>query len=282
MTPSRSVDGAEQVADGVWTFAVDDHRCLFVEADDSVVAVNTLGGGDETDQLREAIQSTLPDKPVRHIVYTTDHLDHTGGAARLAPEATVLAHDLCARVVGRRGRGQRTVDRRVGGTGEVVTLDGRRLDLSYPGPTQGTGNLAVTADGSSVLFLVGPRADARYGLFNDVHFRHVARIWRQLATLSFGVVVPGRGPVMQRDQLGKAADYVEALTDAAQHAFADGVPIWVYDAMESYVRERLQGAYGSLDGFDTHVGIGAIRAVHYYLMGGWGLEDTGAPELLGT
>jgi glyoxylase-like metal-dependent hydrolase (beta-lactamase superfamily II) len=272
--------GADRVADGVWTVAHGDRRCVFAEADGSAIAFNTLGGGEATDALRDAIASTLPGKSeVSHIVYTLDHLDQTAGAARLAAEASVIAHELCARVVAERAHPEQSVvTREVTGDRETVELDGRRIELSYPGPTQGTGNLAVVLDG--VLFVVGPRADARYGLWPDVHFRHAARIWRELADRDLQAVVPGRGPVMDADGLRVAANYLDALAEAAQRAFADGVPIWIYEAMEPYVRERLRAMYGTLDGFDDHVGIAAIRIVHYYLMGGWGLEDSARPELV--
>ena len=38
--------------------------------------------------------------------------------------------------------------------------------------------------------------------------------------------------------------------------------------------------FGDLDGFDEHAGLTAIRIVHHYLMGGWGLEDTPTPGVL--
>lgn len=280
MSEPSAGGGAERVAEGVWTFAAGDHRCLFAEAEESVVAVDALGGGAATDALREAIAAAVPGKPIGHLVYAIDHLDHTAGAARLAPEATVVAHDLCASVVAGRGHdGQSSVDRPIPATGEVAELDGRRIELAHPGPSQGSGNLAVTVEGTGVLFLVGPRADARYGLLNDFHFRHATRVWRELAAGEVETVVPGRGPLTDAGGLRRAADYLDALADAAQHAFADGVPIWVYEAMEPYVSERLAPEYGALDGFDDHVGIAAIRLVHYYLMGGWGLEDTAAPPV---
>jgi hypothetical protein len=271
--------GVDEVGEGVWTFAHGDRRCLFAEGDGSAIAFNTLGGDEATDALREAIADTLPSRSIGHVIYTVDHLDQTAGAARLAPGAAVVAHELCARVVaGRAHPEQSVVTHEVSGAGEAVELDGRRIELSYPGPTQGTGNLAAVVDG--VLFLVGPRADARYGLWPDVHFRHAARIWRELAAREVGTVVPGRGPVMDAAGLRRAAGYLDALCEASQRAFADGVAIWVYDAMGPYVRGRLEDEYGTLDGFADHVGIAAIRVVHYYLMGGWGLEDTSAPELI--
>lgn len=270
---------AKQLADGVWTFAAGDYTCLFAETDESVVVVNAL----PADDLREAITDTVPGKPISHIVYAIDHLDHTSGAAALAAEATIVGHDLCARVVAGRGNdGQLPVNQVVSGASQTVELDGLRIDLLHPGPSQGTGNIAVKIAEKGVLFVVGPRADARYGLFNDFHFRHASRVWRELATDDLTTVVPGRGPLMNADGLRRAADYVDALFDAVQHAyadgvFADGVPVRGYDQAEAYVAERLTARYGDLDGFDDHIGLGAFRALIFYMTGGWGMEDTVVP-----
>ena len=258
----------EQLGDGVYTASDRDHRSMFVLGDDGAVVLGGLGGVEQPPQ-------------VAAVIATIDHLDHSGAVAELADGAELVAHELCSRVMERRGaRGQRPADRLIRGEGEELTLAGVRLRLLYPGPTQGTGNLAVHLPDHRVLFLVGPRADARYGLLPDFHLRHVTRCWRELAALDVDVVVPGRGALMDREQLIRAADYIDALKRAAQEAFAEGVPIWVIQAMEPFVADRLRDRFGDLEGFDRHVGIGAIRVVHHYLMGGWGMEDTAQPEAL--
>jgi glyoxylase-like metal-dependent hydrolase (beta-lactamase superfamily II) len=261
---------AEQVADGVFTVAAGDHRAMFFGG----VMVNSFGGDAETRAYVEAIG-----RPAERVIATIDHLDHTGQIASLGGE--LIAHELCARVIERRAApGQRRADRAIGGDGEELELGGVRVRLLYPGPTQGTGNLAVHLPDQRVLFLVGPRADARYGLLPDFHLRHVSRLWRSLAELEVEVVVPGRGPVMTAAQLTRAAEYIDALKRTCQEAFAEGVPIWVIEAMEPFVAGRLRDQYGDLEGFDRHVGIASIRVVHHYLMGGWGMEDTAEPEAL--
>jgi hypothetical protein len=85
---------------------------------------------------------------------------------------------------------------------------------------------------------------------------------------------------MTPTELMRAADYIDAIKVAAQEAFAEGVPIWVIDAMEPFVAERLRERFGDLEGFDRHIGIASIRIVHHYLMGGWGMEDTSQPDAL--
>jgi len=68
--------------------------------------------------------------------------------------------------------------------------------------------------------------------------------------------------------------------NACQHAFVNFVPIWAYEPMKDYCVEQLGEQFGDLAGFEGHVGQMAIRIVHHYLMGGWGLEDTPEPRVL--
>ena len=75
-------------------------------------------------------------------------------------------------------------------------------------------------------------------------------------------------------------DFIEAVQEEAQRAFAEFVPIWMLDAMQGYVSSKLQDRFGDLDGFQEHIGLIAVRIVHHYLMGGWGLEDTPSPDIL--
>jgi hypothetical protein len=264
------------VADGVWTVAAGDHRSLFAADGEQVLAVNGFGTEPLAAAYAEAIRATVPSATIATTVASVDHLDHSARASQLAGSGELVAHELCARVL--ESRGQHPT-RRLGGDADLE-VGGLRLSLLHPGPSQGTGNLAVHLPEQRVLFLVGPRADARYGLFPDMHFRHLSRVWRELAELEVEVVVPGRGPTMGVDGLRRAADYVDALAEASQRAFAEGVPIWVIEAMEPFVKDALRERFGDLDGFDRHVGIGSIRLVHFYLMGGWGLEDTATPEQL--
>jgi glyoxylase-like metal-dependent hydrolase (beta-lactamase superfamily II) len=260
----------EEIADGVFTVTTGDHRALFFGG----VAVNSFGSDEAVRAYAEATGG-----PIESVIATIDHLDHTGRTEALG--APVIAHELCAAVIERRGApGQRPADRVVRGSGEEVQIGGAVVRLLYPGPTQGTGGLAVHLPEQRVLFLAGPRADARYGLLPDFHLRHVTRIWRELASLDLDVVVPARGPVMTPAGLVRAADYIDAIKVAAQEAFAEGVPIWVIEAMEPFVAGRLRERFGDLDGFDRHIGIASIRIVHHYLMGGWGMEDTADPEAL--
>lgn len=121
--------------------------------------------------------------------------------------------------------------------------------------------------------------NARYGLLPDTHLTNFVGIMRSYLDLNFERFVPGRYGITDRAGFETGCDYIEAMQIACQNAFLNFVPIWVEDAMATYVREQLSTRFGQLDGFDEHCGRTALRIVHHYLMGGWGLEDSPEPGI---
>ena len=117
-------------------------------------------------------------------------------------------------------------------------------------------------------------ANARYGFMPDYHFANFLRFTRGFLELDWDCFVPGRYQLTDRDGFSRGVDFIEALMVACQQAFANFVPIWMYEPMKAYCVEQLAERFGDLDSFDAHIGQMAIRIVHHYLMGGWGLEDT--------
>ena len=270
----------EPLAERLWTASDGRARVIFAEGERGVVAFDTLGTPGAAIALREAIARTVPGKTVSTIVYSHDHLDASGWAATLAPDAEIVAHEATAEIVRLRGAdGQRPVDRVVRGESEGLVLDGVDVELCYPGPTHGTGNLAVVFSRANTLFMSGTALpNARYGFFPDVHVGSYVRSMRALfAQTDFETFVPGRFAPMDRSAAVFAVDYVEALDVACQQAYLEpDVFIWVMDMVGAWVAERLRPRFGQLDGFERHVPLGAFRFVHHYLMGGWGREDTRA------
>lgn len=268
----------ERLADGVWTAAWERARSIFVEGEDSVVVVDTLGTPGAARAYARAVTETTG-KPIAWIVYSNDHLSRSGYGVALAPRAGVIAHRACARIAaGRTAAVQLPATRTVESTGEVELAD-VVLELIQPGPLVGTGALAARVPSAGVLFSLGPLPNARYGLLPDYHLEHYPRSVQALLELDWEVFVPGRYAPMARPDVIRALAYLEALQVVCQKAFADGVQIWDLRAIRRVAREKLSGSFGDLDGFDEHVGVTAFRIVHHYLMGGWGLEDTQRPEL---
>lgn len=272
----------DQLSTKIWTICDGVRRTLFIEADNSVIAFDTLATPGAARAYRKAIAAAIPGKTVQTIIYTHDHLDHAGFAADLAPEANIIADEMCAKVVGlRKAKGQLPPTQCLSGKRNRLTIDGFELTLLNPGPIHGTGNLSAYFEYEKILFSSDTLLpNARYGLLPDYHIWNLVRFIREFQQLDWTTFVPGRYEVTDRARFDKGCDFFIAVKASAQQAFAEFVPIWELDAMEAYVGSRLREQFGDLEGFDENIGLIALRIVHHYLMGGWGLEDTWNPGVL--
>lgn len=272
----------EQISKRIWTISDGVKRSLFLEGNGSVVAFDTFGTPGAARAYRKAIEATIPGKPVKTIIYSHDHLDHAGFAADLAADAEIIADEMCAKVIKlRQAKGQLVPTRLLSGARNKMDIDGLKFTLLNPGPTHGTGNLAAYFAGEKLLFSSDTiLPNARYGLLPDYHIWNFVIFMRGFLDLDWQTFVPGRYEVTDRARFEHGCDFIEAVQEEVQHAFAEFVPIWMLDAMQGYVTAKLQDRFGDLDGFHEHIGLIAVRIVHHYLMGGWGLEDTPTPGLV--
>jgi len=87
-----------KLADGVYAFVGkrNDANALVVVTAQGVVLVDTGNNPPETRILQNFIKS-VTDRPVRYVVVTQNHGDHSGGTPLFAPPANVLVHDRVAR-----------------------------------------------------------------------------------------------------------------------------------------------------------------------------------------
>ena len=267
---------SEQLADRLWTASDGKYRTIFIEADNSVVAFDTFGTPARARAYAAEIARVIPGKQVSTIIYSHDHLDHAGFAADFAPDANIVADEMTAKVVAMRGAdGQLPVSEALSGTEHRVSYDGAEFVLLNRGPVHGTGHLSAWFEAEKVFFSSDTiLANARYGLMPDYHIANFVKIMRSFLDLDFERFVPGRYELTDRAGFETGCDYIEAMQIACQSAFLNFVPIWIHDVMAGFVQNELGKRFGHLDGFKEHSGQTAIRVVHHYLMGGWGLEDT--------
>jgi len=273
---------SEQLSERLWTVSDGKYRSIFVEAESSVVAFDTFGTPARARAYAAEISRRIPDKPVSTVIYTHDHLDHAGFAADFAPDARIVADEMTAKVVElRNADGQLAVSDALSGQEHKVNYDGAEFVLLNRGPVHGTGHLSAYFEDEKLFFSSDTiLPNARYALMPDYHIANFVKIMRSFLDLDFERFVPGRYEVTDRKRFEEGCDYIEAMQTTCQQAFISFTPIWVHDAMATYVQNELGERFGHLDGFKEHAGQTAIRIVHHYLMGGWGLEDTPDPGIL--
>ncbi len=277
--PQMKVD---QLSKRLWTISDGVRRTIFLQGATGVVAFDTFGTPGAAQAYREAVEATLPGQDIKTVIYSHDHLDHAGFAADFAPDAEIIADEMCAKVIRlRQAKGQRIPTRELRGTRNDIEIDGLKLTLLNPGPTHGSGNLSAHFAEEKLLFSSDTiLPNARYGFMPDYHIWNFVKFMRGFLKLDWQTFVPGRFDVTDRACFERGCDFIEAVQEESQRAFGEFVPIWVMDAMQGYVGGKLADRFGDLDGFQEHIGMVALRIVHHYLMGGYSLEDTPVAGIL--
>lgn len=146
----------QKLADGVHKIAGSSHATVLVEMRDHLVAIEGPLYEARTAPVAHSIKERFPDKPLRYVVPTHHHLDHSGGIrAFMAAGATVVvpfsARDFYLRVARAQHtrqpdsleRNKRTVViEAFGGAPRVLTDGSRRVEV-HPMPTSHAEDLVV-------------------------------------------------------------------------------------------------------------------------------------------
>ncbi len=270
----------QPLADGLWTVSEGIYRTIFIRGKTGVIAFDTFStpGGARAYQM--AIGRVYPGKEIHTVIYSHDHLDHTGYAADLAPKADILAHDLCGKVIAaRKSDGQLPATEVWSGERKQFEIDGVRFELLYPGPTHGDGNVAAHFPDHKLLFMVDTVIPGvGYTFFPDWHIRPYVDNMRRLLSLEWDTFVPGHFWTLGRKDFEDNLQYYLDVSDVAQDAIGDGVAVDDLEATTKYAQEKLRDRYGHLFRFDEYIGMNLMRYMHHFLSGGWGIEGNMKPE----
>ena len=268
------------VRDKIWSVSEGIYRSIFLEGNKGVIAFDTLTTPGTARAYAGAIGRVFPRKPVHTVVYSHDHLDHTGYAADLAPDADIIAHKLCADVVAaRKSDGQTPVTEAWDGERKAYEIDGVYFELLYPGPTHGDGNIAAWFPQSKVLFMVDTVIPGvGYTFFPDWHFKPYVPCMKRFLSLDWDVFVPGHFWITDRQGFMDNLEYYDLMAGFAQQAIIDGLDPNDWSGVCRYTEEKLSGSFGNLFRYHEYCAMNLSRYMQEYLTGGWGIEGNFQPD----
>lgn len=86
---------AEKIAEGVWYLNASNYHSVAVEFKDHVVMVEGPLSDERTIAVNDFIRKTVPNKPIKYVVNTHHHFDHSGGLrAYVAEGTTIITHEM--------------------------------------------------------------------------------------------------------------------------------------------------------------------------------------------
>jgi glyoxylase-like metal-dependent hydrolase (beta-lactamase superfamily II) len=80
----------EKVTDGVWFIAGASHNSVAIEMDDHIVLVESPLGDYRAVPVIEQAKKVIPGKPVRYVINSHNHFDHSGGLRAAAAEGATI------------------------------------------------------------------------------------------------------------------------------------------------------------------------------------------------
>ncbi len=218
--------GWRELGEGVFVrrYAFLDQNIGVVLGDDAALVIDSRSTGAQADELRHDLRE-LTSAPIRAVVNTHWHDDHTFGNHRLRP-AELWGHERCAQRLATDGeRMKRSLARQhpelAGELADLVvdppertfseqglpSIGGRRIRLEHLGRGHTDSDVVVSVPGTGVLFagdLVEHGAPPNFG---DAYPLDWPETVSRMLELVHGPVVPGHGDVVDRsfvdDQLGE-------------------------------------------------------------------------------
>ena len=85
----------EKAADGVWYITGGSHHSVLVEMKDYLIVIEGPQGDERAAAVIAEVKKTVPGKPIRYLVNTHHHFDHSSGVRGFAVEgATIVTHEI--------------------------------------------------------------------------------------------------------------------------------------------------------------------------------------------
>ena len=124
--PAAPTANSEKVADGIFWITGGSHHSLAVDMGDHVVVIEAPQNEARSDLVIATTKKLIPNKPIRMVVNTHLHFDHSGGLRRyVAEDATIVTHTANTAFFEKAWAGPRTLlPDRMAASGKKPTFQG--------------------------------------------------------------------------------------------------------------------------------------------------------------
>ena len=254
-----------ELAPGLYSYGAFGERGIVVITDEGVTVTDPTSP-EHAAAMRAAI-SEITDQPVKYVVYSHEHWDHTLGGQIFKDEGAVfVSHENCVPFFERRPHPELVMPDQTVKGGERIELGGRALKLMYFGLNHGDCQLVMQLEGTDVLFvsdLVTPFS-VGLGTMPDYDPGEWVRTLKEIEAMDgWSRMVGNHGvPVAPKDALVQRRRYLEALMAAVKTGLDQGLS---GDALVDFV--DLDEEFRNMRGYERHKADAVRRISQWYEMG---------------
>ncbi|MBM3946182.1 MAG: MBL fold metallo-hydrolase [SAR202 cluster bacterium] len=242
MTTPTAQTGTIQVADGIFAFVPPADGSLggtnggFIVGDEGVVVIEGLMTKKTAQHVLSEVKR-VTSKPIRFLIYTHFHGDHTYAGGVFLP-AAVVGHKECREELFEKWDPwvERFATSRPESAAEfralkpvppdiifneklTIHLGNKRLELHYFGRAHTRGDVFIHSAQDRVVFSGDAVVNARVPAFMDGYPASWINVLDQAQTLDFATLVPGHGPVGNKQTAADLQTFIRELQSQVRQAY---------------------------------------------------------------
>lgn len=210
-----------QIAGDLYRFQNNFHFSVFLVTPDGVIATDPINT--EAATWLEAEITKRFNQPVKYLILSHDHRDHSSGGEVFADTATVVAHENAkAAIIGEKR--PTAVPDITFSDRMTVELGGKRVELIYVGRNHSNNSIVMLFPDERVLFVVDFISVKRLPFRNlsDSYFPDLIDAIKRVEALDFDILAPGHGAMGTKQDAAEHRQYIEDLYNAVLNAARAG------------------------------------------------------------
>ncbi len=214
------------IAGDLYRFQNRFHFSVFLVTRAGIIATDPINA-DAARWLKTELKKRF-NQPVKYLIYSHDHADHSSGGEVFTDTAVVVAHEKAkATIIG---------EKRPTAIPEVtfsdrmtIELGGKTVDLVYVGRGHSDNMIAMHFPAERALFAVDFISVKRVGFktLNDAYFPDWMDGIRVIEGINFDILVPGHGPMGKKRDARDHRVYLEDLYAAVLKEARGGITLEV-------------------------------------------------------
>ena len=218
--PQAPVREITKIAGEVYRFRNNFHFSVFAVTSAGIIVTDPINA-DAARWLKGELQQRF-NRPVRYVILSHDHADHSSGGEVFADTAVVVAHaNAKDAIVGeKRPTAVPSITFRDGIT---IELGGTEVELSYVGRNHSNNSIVMRFPREKILFAVDfiPVKSVAFRDFPDGYMPDWIDSLRRVEQMEFDILAPGHGPLGTKEDVAAHRQFLEELRgEVIMHARA--------------------------------------------------------------
>jgi glyoxylase-like metal-dependent hydrolase (beta-lactamase superfamily II) len=201
-----------RIAGEIYRFRNNGHYSIFVVTPAGIIATDPINK-DAATWLKAELQQRF-NLPVRYLVYSHDHADHISGGEVFADTAAVVSHERAREVIIGEKRPTAVPSLTFSDRG-MIDLGGTVMQLFFTGRNHSDNSIVMYFPVERVVFAVDfiPVNAMAFRDFPDAYMPDWIESLRRVEQIDFDILVPGHGPLGDKQSVRAFREYLEDLRD---------------------------------------------------------------------